>query len=117
MPKVAAEFSETMYDFVALGALEDGPRMAYVLYRIGADRSLPQAGDETASLAELPDDEQELARESEGVAPPQVARCLRQSDGTWRLYADYDFLSLGSFAIQVGPGPEELPDFLSDHAS
>lgn len=117
MLAVAAEFSDKMYDFLALGAVEDGARMAYVLHRIGADGSQPQASDDRGDLAELPDEEYELSRETEGVAPPQVARCIRQPDGSWRLYADYDFLSLGSFAIQVGTGREESPDHPPERAS
>lgn len=69
------------HDLAPIGWVQDGEDIVHVLYRWGAEDS-----------GEIP----AMAR-----AFPLVTSCIRQSDRSWRLIADYNFLSIGSMSVGV----------------
>jgi hypothetical protein len=89
--------------FAAIGVVEDGPSIAYVVYRLSALEGYATTREFEDEIATLPTDEQQLAREMIGREQPRYAICRRQPDGGWLLHADYDFLSLGSGYVSIGP--------------
>jgi hypothetical protein len=98
------------YRYVPLGAVPDGERIAYVLFRNAFDPADAWSGDAAGWLAGRPDDEQALARELWGRGPPHVATCRRQPDDTWRLVADHDFLHVASVVITGVREEDAAPD-------
>jgi hypothetical protein len=99
----------SMYNYVAIGFLTDGDRLAHVLYRHDVNPELPWSGDMANWLANLPSDEQTLARDMWVSGHPSVAIVRRQPDGTWRLVVEYDFLNMGSLHIG-GVRVQDEPD-------
>jgi hypothetical protein len=87
------------HQYVAIGAVNDGERLAHVLYRIRMNEAAAFQGEMAARLASLPEDEQALTRDIAFRGFPQVATCRRQPDGTWALLADHGFLGVGSTFI------------------
>jgi hypothetical protein len=80
---------------VALGAIEDGERIAHVLYReaLLLTDDLPAITEEW--LRALPADEAELQRDLVRRGSAEVQVCRRQADGSWRLVASRFMLHLG----------------------
>jgi hypothetical protein len=88
-----------MYRYVVIGVLPDGDELAHVLYRHDVDSEKPLSGGAASWLANLPDDEQLLARQLWASGHPSVALFRRQPDGSWRLIVEHDFLQIGSIQI------------------
>ncbi len=107
----AEQFHALHFPFVPLGVVEDGPHVAYVVYRQEPVEEETEASELPEAIAALPDDEQQLERELNGRGLPRLLRCRRQLDGGWLFYADYDFFSPGSVSID----PIEASD--ADHES
>jgi hypothetical protein len=105
---------------VPVGALEDGDRIAYVLYQFGMDERTEWTGEMAKSVAALPADEREFVRDISFKGHPMVAMCRRQPGGTWALVADHHFLGGASVMISgvrterqeldadVGGGAEDM---------
>lgn len=87
------------YQYVAIGVVDDGDRIAHILYRQDVDPEQPWSGDGAKWLASRPADEQVLARELWAYGHPSVATVRRQTDGPWRFLVEHDFLGVGSMHI------------------
>lgn len=77
------------YRYSVLGSIPDGEQIAHVFFRTdhGVDKIFVEEYSEW--LGNLPNDEQELARQLRHRSHPEFATCRRQADGTWRLVADW----------------------------
>ena len=85
-----------------IGVVHDGERVAHVLYRHTSLVSDDwEEGDAARWLASLSAEEQALAKDLANRQHPSVTTCRRQPDGTWRLIADYGFLTLGSIGLSL----------------
>lgn len=99
---------------VVLGAVDDGPAVAHVLYR--RDPPHPAAWHEVldARDAELTPGEQEFVRDIRPRRKPSVATCRRQPDGRWLVVAEHRFLGHDTVAYEVaaeiGGGGAPAPD-------
>jgi hypothetical protein len=84
------------YRYSVLGSVEDGPDIAHVLYRNDhtPDKIFPDEYPEW--LADRPEDEQKLMEQRHHRSYPEFVSCRRQSDGTWRLIADWHFSIVSS---------------------
>ena len=87
------------YQYVAIGVVDDGDRIAHILYRADVDPAQPWSGDIAKRLASQPAEEQVLARQLWAYGSPSVATIRRQTDGTWRFVVEHDFLRVGSIYI------------------
>lgn len=96
------------YDFVPVGWLPDGERLAHVLFHHGNGTPPEQwTGESARWFAERTPEEQALTRDLTGRGHPFVATCRRQPDGTWRLLADHGFQNLMAGQIAaVGRSPD-----------
>ena len=84
------------YQYVPIGMVADGARIAHVLYRTDVDPEQAWSGDHAKWMASQPEDEQLLARELWAHGHPRVATVRRQADGTWRFVMEqHDFLGVG----------------------
>jgi hypothetical protein len=101
------EVANAPYRYVAIGVVEDGTRIAHVLYRFDIDAAHLASGEAEAWLEKLPQEEQTLARELSGRSHPQVVTCRRQRDATWRLLANHDFLGVGSTVVGIEENEEQ----------
>jgi len=93
-----------------LGVVEDGGRMAYVVYRQEPDRLADQNSDPDtdAVLAVHTVDERALVADlARGY--PELATCRRQRDGTWRLVASRSLLGHESVVFAFGLGEPPSP--------
>ena len=97
-----------MVRHTAIGALNDGDRVAHILYRDRFDENAEWTADAAASIAHLPADEQAFVRDQWQRGHPRVATCRRQPDGTWALIAEDSFLGIGSIGIS-NVGSSEPP--------
>jgi hypothetical protein len=79
--------------WVGLGVVHDGAHVAYVAYRSHLDHTATDSDRFAEHLATLPDDEQQLLRETHTGEEPRMIRCRRQADGSWLLLAEEPFLS------------------------
>ncbi len=85
-----------------VGAISDGDDVAYIIYRFGKIES-PELPDEAREwMAELSPEEREFAELE--LPHPSIATCRRQSDKTWKLIADHDFLHISSISIGFSKG-------------
>lgn len=82
-------------DYVPVGWLPDGERVAHVVYHHGGGTPPGQwTGAAARWFAERTPEEQALTRDITGRGHPFVATCRRQPDGSWRLLADHGFQHL-----------------------
>lgn len=95
------EVANAMFPYIVIGAVADGQGVAHVLYRLDVTIGNPTNGEAEAWLARLPADERELAQDLSGREHPRVITCRKQTDGSWRLLAGYDFLGMGSTVVQT----------------
>ena len=78
-------------ELIAIGSVTDGPNVAHVLYRGPTQSEAEMLANNAALLPE----EFRLAQDLHGRLYPSVATCRRQSDGTWRLLAGFEFTRIG----------------------
>jgi len=99
-----------LHHHVPLGVVFDGARVAHVAYHVEGDAEDDPTDEAAEWLARLTVEERDLARDLSGRERPQMETCRRQPDGTWRLLARDDFLSLGSIGYSVDSvAPEDAP--------
>ena len=80
------------YRHSVIGHIIDGEDIAHVLYRDehSIAKILPEEYGEW--LNARPEDERVLATQLHHRSTPHFATCRRQSDGTWRMVADFSFM-------------------------
>jgi len=83
------------YHYKTLGAVLDGDKIAYVVYRNSRvpNDVYPGVMDEWESTR--PEDEVELAHDTRYLRYPMVVTCRKQNDGSWRLIASPHFSLVG----------------------
>jgi hypothetical protein len=90
------------FNFLALGSVADGDRLAHITYRYDADFVGPFPDSKDPVLSGRTGAELELMRDTWGREHPLTVMARRQRDGTWLLVADADFLLVGHGAEGFG---------------
>lgn len=109
----ATSMGEYLYNYLTLGVVHDGPDIAHVVFRPQVDDTQAWDGEIAEQMNALPPDEQQLERENWRSGILRFARCRRTPDGSWHLYAAFDFLAVGSVNIG-GIAPRSETDGISN---
>lgn len=94
------------FNFEGLGFVRDGERLVHVVYRRDAVFRGPFPGNDDPWVARCSAAERELMRDLWGREHTLSVMARRQSDDSWLLVADSDFLLVGQIGLGFSGEPE-----------
>ena len=94
------------FNFQSLGSVADGDRIAHVIYRRDQFFRGPFPDDGDSWVARCSAPELELMRDIWGREHTLSVMARRQTDESWRLVADSDFLFISQIGLGFGGEPE-----------